>query len=54
MKLSQRMVWDVAMLFTEIFFYLVRICPLKYDRTGSEEKQNEFSREANRLRHCPP
>ena len=42
MKLSQRMVWGVAVLFTEIFFYLLMICPLKYDRTRSVEKQNEF------------
>ena len=54
MKLSQRMVWGVAVLFTEIFFYLVMICPLNYVRTGSVEKQNEFCREANSLRHRPP
>ena len=32
----------VAVLFTEIFFYLVMICPLEYDRTRSVEKQNEI------------
>ena len=42
MKLSQRMVWGVAVLFTEIFFFLVMICPLKYKRTRFVEQQNEF------------
>ena len=41
-KLSQRMMWGVVVLFTKIFLYLVMICPLKYDRAGSIEKQNEF------------
>ena len=51
MKLSQRMGRGVAVLFTEIFFYLLMICPLKNDRKRSVEKQNEFSREENHSKH---
>ena len=50
-KFSQRMVWGVTVLFTEIFFYPVMICLLKYDRTRSVKKQNKFSRDADRPRH---
>ena len=42
MKLSRRMVRGVDALFTEIFFYLVMIFPLKYDNARLSEKQNEF------------
>ena len=42
MKLRQRMVWGVAVLFTGIFFYLVMICPVKYVRTRSVEKRDKF------------